>query len=554
LDEQDLYPLSDTFPVSYHGLSGPGILNRHEVLGQAPVFYVQEIQDNGYASYPVSFSEFFTMPVQTDTEILSDFLSRLQDEGSPSWDFSGTHYFGGVSFTGPLWGWLVRDITVKFSRGVLSQIKYYLWNATNHSSGPYSGRFSYSQGFVTIDFTVVDVPGPAWVPENVPAYPLPFQKLVVTRTWDIQFGPTDSMTPYLADGVAFNFGNPSAGTIDYVSRFVKDEVEIFQPLLLTVPTVDGPTDSSSALIPLALPSNRLTFGGSNRLLDFETQCNSLMPHFRPASYLAVSKAVSDYADIIRTNHLETIAEIDDLLQIIPDRQKLAVFATSLYSGDFKNAGLSLLDFLSEAYLIKKFGIDPSIKSGREAMTKASLIRERFRSLYSPVTLHSKFVYELPNGTFEYDNCVLVVRCKLRVSYDESTFLAGILKARALGLFPGLAAIWDIVTLSFLVDIVTNLGERFTSVDAQASILALRTSGFVYSYTVYAPLSDSFLSNFNLKSDSYLPEGDDEPHLRFYRREFSNQKPGLRNSKFDFLQAHNPVDFGILGSLLWQILR
>jgi hypothetical protein len=274
-----------------------------------------------------------------------------------------------------------------------------------------------------------------------------------------------------------------------------------------------------------------------------------MPNIRPSSFHAVRDAVDTYANVIETNHIETLKEIDDLLHLIPSFGKLAEFASSLSSGSAISAGKHGLDFLSDTYLRFKFGIEPTVKNGQEILNKASAVRERFANLYGPRTLNGKFHYVFPEGTYGFRNVSLTTRAKIRIHFDESCLLAGVLRSRALGLFPSLSSLWDCVPLSFIIDWFTNLGERFDSVDDQVSILAFRITECVYSYTVYVNLDEELLQSFDLTA----AEPNHLPYLKCYTREVSHIKPLLRDSKYDWLAPQKVPDLGIVGSLLWKVL-
>lgn len=274
-----------------------------------------------------------------------------------------------------------------------------------------------------------------------------------------------------------------------------------------------------------------------------------MSNIRPSSFHAVRDAVDTYANVIETNHIETLKEIEDLLHLLPSFGTLAQFASSLKNGDVISAGKYGLDFLSDNYLKFKFGIEPTVSNGQEILSKASAVRERLSNLYGPRTLNGKFHYKLPEGTYGFKDISLTTRAKVRIHFDESCLLAGVLRSRALGLFPSLSSLWDCVPLSFVIDWLTNLGERFDSVDDQVSILAFRITECVYSYTVYANIDEELLQPFDLAA----AETNHPPYLKCYTREVSHIKPLLRDSKYDWLAPQKVPDLGIVGSLLWKVL-
>lgn len=320
--------------------------------------------------------------------------------------------------------------------------------------------------------------------------------------------------------------------------------------MLTVPTPER-YRFVSGLTSLARSPKGLPFSRSNRLLEFRDSVREDLKHLRASGFLAVQDAVDNHVNIIKTNHIETLSELRDILGLIPEVKLIPRFARALKSGDFITAGDTALDFLTSTNLKVKFGLSPSASALVEAYTKAPVVRERLSNLYGPRTLHGKFVYTLPEGTYGYRHSTLVARAAVRIHFDESSLLASTLGARAVGLFPSLSSIWDLVPMSFVVDWFTRMGDRLSAVDSQISYLCFRFSGIVYSYSIYTDLDDDLLALHMLESAG-IP--DKEPQLVFYQREVSVMRPQLLRSQYDFLSVTRSPDLGTVGSLVYQVIR
>lgn len=483
-----------------------------------------------------------------ESETSTPFLQSSLNPSSPPTPFFGV--FGYDATLGyNIWG--LRDFSYTLQRNAPLSMQYRLVNEKVFFNGPFAGYFYLVDCFVSLGFAYEYLNHSNYDPLNIPLYPLPFSRCVISRNIDYTMAsaPFDGMESYGWSN--FPPGHPYylwAGR-DYS---ISDAFETSNVVVTTRPTSDG-TLYSSPLEQLAKPSGSNTFRGSNRLRDFDLTVAASLMDIRPSSFYAVHNAVSNYIEIMKTNYLETLAEIGDVLELAPDYAKLGRAAVSLYNGHYGKGLGDLGDFLSASYLQKKFGWDPLVASAREILDKAEHALERIRTLHAPQSLHGKFTYTFPEGTFGYKHVTLVTRAKVRIKFDESSWLLALMGPRVIGLLPSLSSLWDIVPMSFIYDWFTNLGNRLSAVDEAVSLLAFRVPMCVYSYTVYAHLDDELLSEFQLKAEN--PDVvEDRPQLKFYQREISHMKPTLGTSRFDFLAPDPRLDIGVVGSLLWQAFR
>lgn len=459
-------------------------------------------------------------------------LSLFDETGVPRNDVNwGT---SGGAFTGNFYHWGITDLSYELDKRRVKSVSYRLYTLwQSYVSGyPHFPASAMACYLVELSFKYPRYPRSAWDPLNTDRYPLPFITAVVERklTYCHQHRNDGG------NGLVYAGWNATFGSFT-------DVFELSDPILLAPPTPQEGTRIQ--------PLQNLFFSKKRNLQQrFADDVFYYMQDLRPSSFHAVSDAVSSYADLIKANHIETIAEFEQLLHLFPSFDGLVDFLAAIKRGQVIKAGEGLLDFLSGYNLLKRFGIDPAISNVTEILDKADQVSSHIRNLYGPRIIRGKFNYTFPEGTFDMKHVTLTTRAKIRIHFDESSILAATLKGRSVGLFPALSSLWDVVDFSFVVDWFTNLGNRIRSLDEQATILAFRVTECTYSYKVSALIDEDYLQAYNLTSMGNPP--DDHPTMTVYVREFSREKPVIRNSKFDWLSPRKP-DIGLIGSLLWQVL-
>jgi hypothetical protein len=121
---------------------------------------------------------------------------------------------------------------------------------------------------------------------------------------------------------------------------------------------------------------------------------------------------------------------------------------------------------------------------------------------------------------------------------------------AMGIFPSLSALWDLVPFSFVIDWASNMDDRIEELDHQFLFLCCRVHYCVHSYKVYTEIDEDRLEEYNL-----IPrDRNDPPYFVYYKREISRYAPSLKESKYDFLQPSGPLDWGTVASLFYQLVR
>jgi hypothetical protein len=284
---------------------------------------------------------------------------------------------------------------------------------------------------------------------------------------------------------------------------------------------------------------------------YEELINHQLIELRPAAYLSSSKALQDYLEVIKTNSIQNLQHLADLVDILPNLQKLPELLAKATRGD-PSVIIELIDYVTEAILKYRFQQKPTGDFVDEVA--AHNYEREFRRLLSTrrATIYGDFSYTfLDSENFMgQGRLVLDARSKLRIAYDASTLLNGLLLANSVGLLPTLSRIWEILPFSFVIDWFTNMKGRIKQVDNQITWLAVHSLWSLHSYSLTYYPSDEELAAYGLKQLSVgRPFG-----FKLYLREFTRCTPHLSESRFDFLRpAHGPNPVTV-GALIWQLLR
>jgi hypothetical protein len=287
----------------------------------------------------------------------------------------------------------------------------------------------------------------------------------------------------------------------------------------------------------------------SKLNQFEVAVREELPNIRPMCIKSFSAAVSNYEDVIRTNHIETLSDLGGLFRVLPDLRNVPRVIGLLVERRFAAAVDATLDLLTDTDLALSFGFRPSAEAVEEAISVASRVQRRLESLEAlPSVSYGDFEYTFPQGTFGVDQASIKVRTK--VSFQQGpTALAGILLASAaLGVQPNLHNFWEAIPFSFAVDWFTGLSSRFENVDSYLKGMVYDIHYCVHSYTIVATIDEQYLSTHELGIV------DDPITATLYLREVSTFPAPIRHSKFDFDSPTRHPDSGIVGSLVYQLLH
>jgi len=297
-----------------------------------------------------------------------------------------------------------------------------------------------------------------------------------------------------------------------------------------------------------------SYNGENNIFG---RLNLIDRHFRdnlgdlrPSSFISSSDALDNHLLIIKTNMIQTLQHLKDIMSLLPDFSGLGSILAKALRGD-PDVLKEIIDWLTEAILKFRFQQKPTADTAVEILISNAL--EALEQLVhtSEFTAHGVFKYTIPDELRPIPDGVwkLETRSKLRLHVDLSTLMVSYLIGNSVGLLPTLERIWQILPFTFVIDWFTNESKRLHLVQNELNFLCMRTRFCTHSYTLTYYPSDLFLLDYGLQTF-----GPNRFGIRCYRRELSYWPPYLRDSKkFDFLKPSNSPDPITVGSLLWQLL-
>lgn len=284
----------------------------------------------------------------------------------------------------------------------------------------------------------------------------------------------------------------------------------------------------------------------------------------PAVFYSTADALSKYTDVVSANHIETLSEFGDVIEMVKNLGNLIKFFRALRHLDIQEATESgkklvkqtftsrkglrrLLDTSTGRYLALQFGVLPLLDGGKEFVEEYDNVVDR---LYGEGKWGKKILY----GEFRYDDLPdsvfgpvsMRVHTKTCLGFEDTTLLTLIFSASALGVMPGLSALWECVPWSFAIDWFTNMSQRMEDIDNQMLLFLLEHYYSVHSIKLIAPLSDEYLSDggYTKLEDSYVT---------YYHRWLSHILPTLRPSRFDYRAPSGELPRTIIGCLTWQVV-
>lgn len=274
-------------------------------------------------------------------------------------------------------------------------------------------------------------------------------------------------------------------------------------------------------------------------------------HLSGLTALSGKIAAENALNGLTANHIENIAQLPQFRHLFDSFKLVVLLYKRLREGNYLEAGITLLDLLSNAYLLYKYGLVPTIKDAIELVKKLGPIVEAIKSgqwYNTTVTGHGKFIYTIPNdGFYPVSGMTAVARTKIRFRYSDSTIMSALLPAKALGVLPSLANLWDLQKGSFLVDWFTNIGSKLDLVDSQIWALALEVEGSTSTIELTYPLSDTFLALDGVKPIL-------SPRLVRFQRVVQPTVPSMYPSRYDFLPPSGITDWKVGVALAWQNRR
>lgn len=260
-------------------------------------------------------------------------------------------------------------------------------------------------------------------------------------------------------------------------------------------------------------------------------------------------AVDSAFAALNMNNLENIGDLAELRKFLEPLKTAALLARCLQKGDWVEAGVTLLDLLTSVYLLYKYGIVTSLSDAYEFVREIGPVIDAIRhaNYFKRVVGHGSMIYEVPeHPAVKHSGVVVYARTKCDFSFTENGVLGALLPVKALGLLPTLANLWDTRWLSFVLDWVTGLGDKFGIIDGQIQALCLDVNGSTSSLKVSWDIPPEFLMGFGLTVIS-------APRCVHYERIVDPNHPSMSPSVWD-LTPPSGIKWDIGISLAWQFIR
>jgi hypothetical protein len=281
-------------------------------------------------------------------------------------------------------------------------------------------------------------------------------------------------------------------------------------------------------------------------LYWERRLNEL----RKSSVYSFHNALEKRLVLLKNNYLEVLKELPELPALIPDVLSLVRILTMAKSSSLIRTGLKLGDWITKFNLQYNFGIAPDVSVLQELnRVGPSLLRliDRGDEVES-VTEYGTFHFPFHDDESWGSGSKLITRTKVNLTYPPKPVWNAIIGLYGVRLAPSLQNIWELIPGSFVVDWFTNMSARYKHVDLSLMQLAFKFNYFEHSYTIVSGLSDV--------NDvwEWLDSSESRLQAKYYVRDISFTVPQLAESTYDYLRVQGSPNSGILGSLLYQILR
>jgi len=295
-----------------------------------------------------------------------------------------------------------------------------------------------------------------------------------------------------------------------------------------------------------LPSVNVALKRYSPLVDFQSRVHALQRDIRTSSFFSASDALSDLEESVNTNMIETISQLSQFFEVLPDLKGLAAIFADIKGAPIKSLG-EMLKWMSGERLRFAFGTTPNYQLIKDVIPAIGRSINYFQTIgRGPVTAYGQFTYNFPQGEFGRDSSSLVARSKVVLNTFPSGVLRSILELSSLGILPSPSNGWALIPLSFVVDWGLNVAGRLKSLEDLTFLAGLDLNYMVHSYSILSPVLPDELNALGVKPLSPVP-----PLLKMYIRDFSRNIPIPRDSRWDFLMPNRLPNWSIAGSLIVQ---
>lgn len=295
------------------------------------------------------------------------------------------------------------------------------------------------------------------------------------------------------------------------------------------------------------------FQNSGLLFNFTESIVHRMQDIRASSFQSSTDAYETLTQSLDTNMIETLAEIGDIVEMLPDLSSAITAVRKFKRGDFIGSLLELIDVLASLKLQASFSWEPSYDVVVNTLpTMIKVVNSISSMSQTTQKAYGAFTYDFPSGEFGRESSHLVTRTLITVDVDPASTIFQVLGLKKLGLLPDPSSLWDLVPLSFVADWFFQIGARLESVSAASALSLLDVRCITHTYKITSPLTSAELSKYKMIPSS--TQGLYPPGLVYFRRELSAHPSIPRNGRYDFaIPSHEPPWLTAM-SLLWSFLR
>jgi len=280
------------------------------------------------------------------------------------------------------------------------------------------------------------------------------------------------------------------------------------------------------------------------------------------AFKSTKDAVDTYYSSVSSNHIEFLAELNDLASPIDvaknfNQVSARVFAQPLPKPLGRKLGVlrSLLSVLADAKLVYSLAIAPTFRDALDTAKKAESILSRFSSLIDgkPEELRGKFSLQVPEELSGFPGTFAVARSKVIVQFHPDSYLTGLFKLRAWGLLPSLSSLWDLLPWSFVLDWATHTGAQLDEVDASFMLNALDVVYSVHSVKLGWNFDPDTLAEYDVHIPSRLSSDSTIDGYVFYDRWAAQFLPQLSPTRLPLWGPSEVPDWTLLGALIYKLL-
>jgi len=302
------------------------------------------------------------------------------------------------------------------------------------------------------------------------------------------------------------------------------------------------------------------------LKDWNRRVSQMAPRIFPACYYSGEEASTSLIGQIEANHLENLTqlgEIKDILKMLLDAGRTA---NNLRKGNVSGVAKTLanashnpmraikniVDVVTDAELLYSYGVAPTISDAKELSSKAGDTLRLFtrKSVYDYRTFYGRFYFDFEDNIVPpYTGLRLEANTKLVARLSPNSVLSALVPIKAMGLFPSLSNLWDLVSFSFVADWFTGIGDKLDAIDNNFFLLLLDVKYSVSSMKLSWDIPDEILTACSLSANV-----DDHPRLIYYTRSVMKSAPVLQYTDIDFQPGHGLPSWETVGSLFYKVVH